>query len=318
MRKVISLATCLLTFLLLFIGPVPVQSAATKSKRDLRILASFLPVHIFVRNVVQGIPGVSVELMLPPGTGCPHDYTLTPGDLKKIASSSILVINGLGIEQFVGRAVLAANPDIKIIDASQGIRPLAAEESHKHNGNEYHHGQANAHVWMSPTLAVLQINNIAKSLAAIDPKNSELYRKNAAHYVTRLQKLVSEFKGKATMINKRKVVASHNVFDYLASDLGLTVVAYIEENSGQSPSAGRLNTLIHTIRKEKVAAILAEKQYPLRLAQVLSHETGVPVYVLDPLTTAQGAVGLDYYEKAMHANLAIIQKALGGIDCCPK
>jgi zinc transport system substrate-binding protein len=312
MRKLISLAVCFIILLVLCVCPIPAHASSSQAKNDLHILASFLPIYVFTSNVIQGVPGVSVELMLPPGTGCPHDYTLTPGDLKKIAASSVLVINGLGIEEFAGRPVQAANPDIKTIDASRGITPLEAKEGHSHHGHEHHPGQINAHVWTSPSLAAVQVRNIAESLSTIDPKHSELYRKNAANFTARLEKLISGVKDTAGKLKKRKVVAFHNVFDYLARDLGLTVVAYIEENPGQPPSAGNLNKLIQTIQKEKVAAIFAEPQYPPRLAQVLSRETGVPFYVLDPVTTAQGAVGLDYYEKVMHVNLAIIQKALAG------
>ncbi len=309
MRKLIPLAACFIS-LVLFVPPL--QAGTPQNRHDLRILASFLPIYIFTNNVTQGVPGVSVELMLPPGMGCPHDYTLTPGDMKKIAVSSVLVTNGLGVEEFAGRPVQAANPDIKIIDASRGITPPESKEGHSHHGHEHHPGQINAHVWTSPALAAVQVRNIAESLSTIDPKHSELYRKNAASFTARLEKLIFGVKDTAGKLKKRRVVAFHNVFDYLARDLGLTVVAYIEENPGQPPSAGNLNKLIQTIQKEKVAAIFAEAQYPPRLARVLSRETGVPFYVLDPVTTAQGAVGLDYYEKIMHANLAIIQKALGG------
>ena len=312
MRKVISLTACLIILLILFVYPIPAHAGSSQAKNDLHILASFLPIYVFTSNVIQGVPGVSVELMLPPGTGCPHDYTLTPGDLKKIATSSVLVINGLGIEEFAGRPVQAANPDIKIIDASRGITPLESKEGHSHHGHEHHPGRINAHVWTSPALAAVQVRNIAESLSAIDPKHSVLYHKNAANFTARLEKLISGVKDTAGKLKKRTVVASHNVFDYLARDLGLTVVAYIEENPGQPPSAGKLNKLIQTIQKEKVAAIFAEPQYPPRMAQVLSRETGVPFYVLDPVTTAQGTIGLDYYEKVMHANLTIIQKALAG------
>ncbi|MEW6328305.1 MAG: metal ABC transporter substrate-binding protein [Thermodesulfobacteriota bacterium] len=311
MRKLVSLAVCFIISLVLYVCPILAHASSSQAKNDLRILASFLPIYIFTGNVIQGVPGVSVELMLPPGTGCPHDYTLTPGDLKKIAASSVLVINGLGIEEFAGRPVQAANPDIKIIDASRGITPLKIKEGHHHD-HKHHPGQINAHVWTSPALAAVQVRNIAESLSAIDPKHSELYRKNAADFTARLEKLISGVKDTAGRLKKRKVVTFHNVFDYLARDLGLTVVAYIEEDHGQLPSAGKLNKLIQTIQKEKVAAIFAEPQYPPRLAQVLSHETGVPFYVLDPVTTAQGTVGLDYYEKAMHVNLAILQKVLAG------
>lgn len=304
MRKITAFLTSLVICALV-VGPTSAPVAGAKDTPRLCIQASFLPVYIFTHNLIQGVPGTSVELMLPPGAGCPHDYTLTIGDLKKLAASDAIVINGLGLEEFVERSVRVANPDIKVIDSSRGMAALETRETRED------HGRINAHVWMSPALAVRQVKNIAEGLAAIDPVHAGSYRKNAAYYTSRLENLIIEFKRTAAVLKKRRVVTSHDVFGYLARDLGLTVVVSIQEAHGRYPSAGRLKKLIRAIKEEKVAAIFAESQYPLRLAQILSSESGVPFYILDPLTTAQGAAGLDYYEKVMHNNLAIIRKALG-------
>ncbi|MFH1148612.1 MAG: metal ABC transporter substrate-binding protein [Pseudomonadota bacterium] len=282
---------------------------STVNGERFRILASFLPVYVLTGNIVKGVPGVSVELMLPPGTGCPHEYMLTPGDLKKIAGSSVLVVNGLGLEEFAGRPVMAANPGIKVIDASQDIKPLKdTGDGHEHRSHSDH---VNAHVWTSPALYLLQARNITEALATIDPGHADLYRRNGAQFTGRLEKLADEVKSTRSSVRGKKIILYHGAFDYLARDLELDLVAHIEEHPGHYPSAGKLDALIRTAKKEKVAAIFAETHDSLRYAKLLSGETGIPFFVLDALTGTGKTVGPDYYETVMRKNLAIIRKSLG-------
>ena len=67
-----------------------------------RVLATTFPVYQIIRNITQNVPDVEVQLMLPAQAGCPHDYALTPQDMSKLAQADILVLNGLGLEAFLG------------------------------------------------------------------------------------------------------------------------------------------------------------------------------------------------------------------------
>ncbi|HPO91053.1 MAG TPA: zinc ABC transporter substrate-binding protein, partial [Victivallales bacterium] len=51
-----------------------------------KILVSTFPIYQFSRNIVDG-SGVNLDLLLPPGLGCPHDYALTPQDMMKISNA---------------------------------------------------------------------------------------------------------------------------------------------------------------------------------------------------------------------------------------
>ena len=109
-----NVVTASVLFLALTLAFAPSAGAA----EPLRVLASFLPMEIFTRNVVGDAPGVTVESMLPASMGCPHDYALTPGDMKKIASADLFVANGLGMEEFLGEPVRRANPKIRIVETA--------------------------------------------------------------------------------------------------------------------------------------------------------------------------------------------------------
>lgn len=263
----------------------------------LRVLTSFLPMEIFTRNVVGKTPGVLVESMLPASLGCPHDYALTPGDMKKIASAELFVANGIGMEEFLGEPVRRANPKIRILETARAVRPIREV-----------HGEINPHTWVSPRNAILQVREIEKALSAARPGLAPSFRRNADAYVSRLSALSAEFDAAARTFRRKNIVTFHDVFDYLARDAGLTVVGVIETAPGQEPSAGEMRKLSRTIREKNVPAVFSEPQYSPKIADALAREAGVPVRVLDPVAT--GSPSLTAYEDAMRRNLMTIREAL--------
>jgi len=265
----------------------------------LRVLTSFLPMEIFTRNVVGDTPGVIVESMLPASMGCPHDYGLTPGDMKKIASADLFVANGLGMEEFLGGPVRRANPRIRIVETARTVLPI-------HGGHG--RGDINPHTWVSPRNAILQVREIEKALSAARPASALAFRRNADAYVSRLSALAAEFETASKTFRRKNIVTFHNVFDYLARDIGLTVVGEIETAPGQEPSAGEIRNLSRTIRDRKVPVVFSEPQYSPKLAEALGREAGVPVRVLDPVAT--GSPALTAYEDAMRRNLSTLKEAL--------
>ena len=265
-----------------------------------RVLTSFLPMEIFTRNVVGDTPDVTVDSMLPASMGCPHDYALTPGDMKKIASADLFVANGFGMEEFLGEPVRRANPKIRVVETARAVRPIRAGRDDA--------GDVNPHTWVSPRNAILQVREIEKALSAARPVSARAFRRNADAFVSRLSALAAEFEAAAKTFRRRNIVTFHNVFGYLARDLRLTVVGEIESAPGQEPSAGEIRRLSRTIRERNVPAVFSEPQYSPKLAEALAREAGVPVRVLDPVAT--GSPALTAYEDTMRRNLATLKEAL--------
>lgn len=294
MKRVVSFLAAL--FLAL---PCALAVAAAK---PVRVLTSFLPMYLFTTNVVGSAPGVTVDMMLPASLGCPHDYALVPSDMRKIASADLFIVNGKGMEEFLGAPVRKANPKVVVVDSSADVTPLR-------NADKDEHGEFNPHTWVSPGNAILQVRAIEKALSKASPDNREIFRRNADAYVKRLERLAEEVGQAATRFRRRNVVMFHNVFDYLARDAGLTIVGEIEVTPGQEPSAGEIHKLIRTIKTRKAAAVFGEPQYPARLAEVVAREAGVPVRSLDPVAT--GSTAPTTYEDVMRANLRVLQDVLG-------
>jgi zinc transport system substrate-binding protein len=266
--------------------------AATASADPLRIVTSFYPVYVSTINVAKDIPGVEVVNLTPPLTGCLHDYQLKPDDLKKLSGAAVFVVNGAGMESFLADAVRQA-PGLKTVNVSEGIEVLGD----------------NPHVWVSVSLAMKQVENIASGLASVDPSHADLYRRNADAYLARLDALRTHMREALRGAKTRDIITFHEAFPYFAKEFDLNVVAVIEREPGSEPSARELARTIDLVRASGTVALFAEPQYPAKAIDAIAAETGAKVYILDPAVT--GPMEPDGYLKIMERNLKELQAALG-------
>lgn len=309
---------------------------ATGGKR-IEVLTSTFPIHQITQNVTHGRDNMNVSLMLPAQLGCPHDYVLTPQDMQKLAKADILIINGLGMEEFIGAPLAKANYQLKIIDSSSGIKNVIKyaeiqehknghhetahkgkhHEEHAHKGEDkydnghHNHAGVNPHLFASPRMAALLAKNIANELAKIDPAGSKLYFSNAQAYAEKMNKLAEDFSAMGKKLRNNRIVTQHGVLDYLARDTGLKVVAVVQPHAGQEPSASEMLEIIETAKHKKAGAIFTEPQYPEKIGRTIGKEAGIATATLDPVATGPENAPLNYYETIMRKNLAILEKTLG-------
>ena len=298
---------------------------------ELNVLCTTFPIYQVTRNVVQGRDGVNLQLMLPSSMGCPHDYALTPQDMRKLAEADVLVINGLGMEEFLGAPVEAANPKITLLDSSAGISNLLQyahdhhdaeesqdghdaheEEAEHHEAGEHHHHHegVNPHLFVSPRMSGLIALNIAEGLSKKDPEGAALYSRNTQAYVAKMDTLAGDMEALGKTLKNNRIVEPHGVFDYLARDMGLAIVAVMQAH-GQEPSAAEMLDLVQDIRSEKAGAIFTEPQYSAKVGETLARETGLPVTSLDPGATGPEQAPLNYVETVMRKNMEVLSAALG-------
>ncbi len=323
-------------------GFVVAQAAAVKvpeqEQGSLSVLATTYPIYLLARNVAQARPHIQVDLLIPAQTGCPHDYALSPGDMKKLAAADVLLLNGLGMDDFLQKALPAAKPGLVVVDSSEGVSPLrlagagpehakdegaghgagshAGQAANSHrpeenaHGRDHQHGGLNPHAFTSPGQASIMVHNMARGLARADPQNAAAYEAAARSYTRVLHDLGRRLKALGGKASNRDIVLMHDALAYMARDGGLEVVAVIQENEDAQPSAARLVRIAQTIREHKPALIISEPQYTAKPVQALARETGVPAVTLDSLASGPVSPPLDYYEKIMSKNLDILEKHL--------
>ena len=140
------------------------------------IVTSFYPMYILTQNVSDGIDDVQVTNLTSPTTGCLHDYQITTQDMLKLSHADALVINGDGMENFIEKAINTYK-NLKIVNASEGIKNQLESEDQDKSQEE------NSHYWVSISLYIEQVKNVAEELGRIDEKNKEKYIENARKYI---------------------------------------------------------------------------------------------------------------------------------------
>ncbi len=262
--------------------------------RPFTIVTSFYPVYVIAKNVADGIDGVRVINMTPPVTGCLHDYSITAADMKNLEGAGILLLNGAGMESFLGD-VHSRFPGLKTAELSRGIVLIRGA------------GGNNPHVWTSVTNVMTMTRNCAESLAASDPDHAAQYRANAARYTARLASLKNEIDPAMKKFRGRRIITFHEAFPYFAAEYGLVIAAVIEREPGSEPSAKELAETIDMVKKSGIKVLFTEPQYPPASAEAVARETGAAIYVLDPAVTGDDST--DAYIDIMKKNLAVLEMA---------
>ncbi len=300
-RKIMRAAAALFAALML----LACAGCAAQADGEKVIVTSFYPMYIFTQNVAAGVPGVRVVNMADQSAGCLHDYQLQTQDMVKIEGAAALVINGGGMEQFMDK-VASLRDDLPVIDASAGITMLCADEGHDHEHG--HEGEVlNAHVWLDPTLAMTQVQNIAEGLAAADPDNADAYRANAESYIARLTALNEEIKAQLAPLAGTSIVTFHEAFTYFANAYGLNVAGVIAQEPGQEPSTRDIAQTCDLVKEQGVTALFIEPQYPAKSAETIARETGAAIYTLDPIVSGDGTP--ESYENIMRENARVLTEA---------
>lgn len=303
----------LLLLLLLTLFVTPALSVAET------VVTSFYPIYLFTLNLTDGLEGVTVRNLAQPGTGCLHDYQLSTGDMKALQSADVFLINGAGMESYLDFA-MDSLPDLRIVDASEGVALLPAEpEEHDHDededdGHDHDHGEWNAHIWLDAGNAQIMVRNLAAGLMAALPDRAEAIEANRDAYLTRLAALDEELRAGLSDLPRRDIITFHEAFPYFANAYGLHVAAVVNREPDDALSPRQLAELVSTVRALGNPPLFTEPQYEDIAAQTISRETGAPIFELDPVVTGPSEnVPLDYYETCMRANLAVLQEALGDV-----
>ena len=276
-------------------------SAPAEEDDTLRILATTYPVYLFTTAVTEGVEGVEVTRLIREEISCLHDYTLTVNDMKAIEAADVIVMNGVGLEDFMADAL--ASSDAPVIDCSQGVALLAAlgHEGHDHDA-EY-----DPHIWMDPDRAAQMVWNVATVLSELDTMNGDLYTANASAAEARLQSEVNRVEDPDDLAG---LITFHDGFQYFAQATGLDLLKAIEEEEGAEASAAEIKEIVGLIGEYDIPAIFTEKNGSDATAQAISRETGCCVAQLDLIMSGDGS-GIQPYVDAMNQNIDTILEALG-------
>lgn len=233
----------------------------------------------------------------------PHEYQPTPADLEQLSDAQLILASGKNLEHYLDKLSASAAATTQLVKAGDHFASLQLEEA----------GQMvqDPHWWHSVGNVEKATRVVRDALIQIDPPDKAVFTKNADAYLTKLAALDEWVREKVAELprDKRKLVTSHDAFQYFARDYGFTIHSIEGVSTDQEPSAKQVNDLIDIIRQEGVKAIFLEDKLNPKVSSEITRDTGATIggtLYADGLGDAPG----NTYEGMIKHNVTTIVDAL--------
>lgn len=272
-------------------GPIPDRDA-------LPVITTTTVLADIVRSI--GGPRVAVRSIVPAGVG-PEDYEPKPDDARAIADARLIVSNGVGLDDFLGRLLASGGGGAAQVVLGAGLPAITID------------GEPNPHFFLDPTMVRDgYVPKIVAALSRLDPDGAQGFEERAADYSRALDALDAELRAEVAKIPpaNRKLVTFHDAFPYFARHFGFELVGVVVANVGQEPTAAELAALVDKVRATGVKAVFSEAQFNPELARTLADEAGIERVVTTLYNDALGPPPADSYAGLMRSNVRQIVEAL--------
>jgi zinc transport system substrate-binding protein len=283
---------------LAFLLAAVAHAQTAKPAAPLKIGVTLHPYYSWTANVVGNLPGYEVRALLP-GDIDAGDYQPRPQDIKRLADLDVVVVNGIGHDDFIfpmlkasGNAratIVRVNAETPMIRAARG------------NG-------VNSHTFISFSNAIQQTYAIQRALARLRPQDASALQQNATEYARRLRTIKARAASQLADPAITRVVTVHDGYGYLLQEFGLEVAGVVQPSHGLTPSAGELRDMVALLKREKITVVFSETTFPEPLLNVLRDEAGVSVFIISHI--ASGPFTGDKFEREMQQNADTMIRAL--------
>ena len=282
MKKCIFILLAIVIFL---------SNSGCSTPEKTNIATTTLPIYEFTARLCSG-SDLAVTLLITEEVSCLHDYSLQINQMQAIERADLVIINGAGLEDFMSDALQAS---INQVDASSGLT--------LHHDHHEHHS-SDPHIWLSPEYAKSMTKTIYQALIQEYPHHKELFTQNLHDLLADLDELQEYGNVQLSNLSCREIICFHDGFSYFAESFDLHILKAVEEESGSEASAQTLIELTQLVNAHNIPAIFTEINGSASAANIISAETGVPVFTLDM------AISGDSYFESMYRNIDIIREAL--------
>src|ERR671913_648219 len=257
---------------------------AAQAQDKLKVVTTFTVIADMARKVAGD--AAIVESITKPGAEI-HNYQPTPGDLLRAQDAKLILWNGLNLELWFEK-FLRNLREVPSVVVSEGVKPMGIQEGP-------YTGKPNPHAWMSPSDALIYVDNIRDALIKHDTGNTETYRTNAEAYKAKIQATVAPIRSTLTAIpeQRRWLVTSEGAFSYLARDFGLKELYLWPINADQQGTPRQVRKVIDAVRANSIPTVFSESTVSPDPAKQVARETGAKyggVLYVDSLSAADGKV----------------------------
>ncbi len=295
----------------------------TTEVENKKVATSFYPTYLITKNLLKDVPKVDVVNIADKVQGCVHNFQLTPKNMKTLEKSDVLIINGMGMENYISE-VIGKVSNIKIIDSSVNIDGIEVDENdhhhhhHEHEKEEYDYEykdkhnndeEYNSHIWMSIDRYKKQVKNIADGLIKLNYLNEDKIKENEENYLKQIEELekIKQDVFENIANKKIKTITFHDSFTYLLEDFNIEVLKNLDIENEAGLSAHETKEAIKLINENNIKYIIADNKLKKEIPETLEKETGARVIYLNALLENKED-DLNSYIKGMKENFEKLYK----------
>ena len=242
----------------------------------------------------------------------PHYIRMRPSLIEHVRRADVLFCTGAGLEdgwlpvllQLGASASLQHGQPGHLI-ASEHVR-LLDPPSVVDRRPGHVHAEGNPHVQLLPENIGYMATELARRLVAIDPENTETYRRQLSAFQERWRGATAGWMERSSRLAGMSVVAYHEAWAYLYEWTGIRQAAAIERLPGVPPTVSHLQEVLELARSAGARAILRAPYEPTKGMEWLSDRAGIPIVEL-PFTVG-GLDGVDNLFDLFDVTLALLEE----------
>ena len=250
-----------------------------------KVAVTIYPFYDIVKEIVGD--KFEVILIIPPGAE-PHNFELRPQDILKLRGVKIIFSHGLIIDDWT-KNLIQNLKSAKVVYLYQNVNLIDQDP----------------HFWLSLENIKKVAQKVAEEMENFDPQNKDYYKKNLENVLNELNELSKFAQNESKNFSSRYLITQHNAFKYLAQELNLNIIGFLEGPNKELTPA-ELQKLIDSIRALKIKVIFKEPGEESNLLKTLAKEFNLKIYELDPI---EGKSGLNYFD-AYRKNIETLKEAL--------
>ena len=249
------------------------------------ILTSIKPIQLLTAEITHGVEGKEPQLLVNVNAS-PHNYSLKPSDIKRLANAELFIWYGNDLEPFLTKVVDEKDQKVIRIDQIEELekREYEAEmDSHSHSHEGHSHGHYDPHFWLGPKQGLTVAKAIANRLSEIDPENKAIYLANLNKFEKELTEEIVNIRERLASDKNRGYYVFHDAYGYFEEEFSLMKTGHFTVNPEQATGAKTLMEIRTKLQSGEASCIFTEVQFSPATVEAVTRDIEVELIEIDPL-----------------------------------
>ncbi len=248
-----------------------------KSDERKPLVVSSIPVWKSVAKYIGG--GDFRYFSVIKGGESPHGYEPKPTDVKKLQEASLVVVHGLGLDDWAVRNV-SKSKVLNLGELFEKKYPFIKKPGY--------------HIWMNPVLMEDVYFEVANRLVKFYPNRQTYYNKRAEDYAAMIDQLLDRISKCLGDAKRSTVVIYHPVWEPLLKTFGMDVIK-VTRTPEEQITAARLKEVIKKAREKHAKLVIGETFADRKVPELIAKEVGAKVLIMNPLPDEDYVIALSHW-----------------------